>query len=431
MSKKDTLETNKNYTYNSSTQKYVFHTEKKFGKNLVFTKTAIDTIARLYSNITGGLTANEIALKMSIPADAVRHVLKILNITHDALPYTEEVINSSTDDSLVEDALSSKKFSILQKFEKRDWKETQEDAEKWRAMKTLQIDPFEQILQNWKPPAYTPQKAVQVPRECKDTLLLGLSDWHYGLVAHERYLYNQKEWNIERTKDTVSDYARKASSEIRKGCYKDVKLLLLGDMSHTLTGFTDKGTKLEAHPIAEEQLEVAFDSLVNFVRTILTVTNNVTVYACSGNHSALGDYVLARMLELYFRGDKRIKFDITNKRHLTFKVGNSVFLMEHGYSSVSRDRLPPQGKGRENYINNLFMSKPELMIGVERKYYLSADQHHSESYELTNVEGFMFPTLVGGCRHADNSGYNSRSRQTALVVNDKEGVTSVKYFYFD
>lgn len=431
MSKQNALKTNKNYTYNSSTQKYVFHTEKKFGKNLVFTKTAIDSIVKLYSDITGGLTANEIALKMSIPVDAVRHILKVMNITHDTLPYTEEVINSSEEDTLVDDAISSKKFNILQKFEKRDWKETQEDAEKWRAMKTLQFDPFEQILQNWTPPAYVPPRTIQTPRDCKDTLLLGLSDWHYGLVAHERYLYNQKEWNIEKTKDTVDDYARKAAAEIRKGCYKEVKLLLLGDMSHTLTGFTDKGTKLEAHPIAEEQLEVAFESLVNFVKTILSSTNNVSVVACSGNHSALGDYVLARMLSLYFKSDKRIKFEVTNKRFVTFNVGNSLFLMEHGYSSVAKDRLPAPGKGRENYINNLFMAKPEQMIGVERKYYLSADQHHSESYELTNVEGFMFPTLVGGCRHSDNSGYNSRQRQTALIVNDKEGVTSVKYFYFD
>jgi hypothetical protein len=431
MSKQNALKTNKNYTYNSSTQKYVFHTEKKFGKNLVFTKTAIDSIVKLYSDITGGLTANEIALKMSIPVDAVRHILKVMNITHDTLPYTEEVINSSEEDTLVDDAISSKKFNILQKFEKRDWKETQEDAEKWRAMKTLQFDPFEQILQNWTPPAYVPPRPIQTPRDCKDTLLLGLSDWHYGLVAHERYLYNQKEWNIEKTKDTVEDYARKAAAEIRKGCYKEVKLLLLGDMSHTLTGFTDKGTKLEAHPIAEEQLEVAFESLVNFVKTVLSSTNNVSVVACSGNHSALGDYVLARMLSLYFKGDKRIKFEVTNKRFITFNVGNSLFLMEHGYSSVAKDRLPAPGKGRENYINNLFMAKPEQMIGVERKYYLSADQHHSESYELTNVEGFMFPTLVGGCRHSDNSGYNSRQRQTALIVNDKEGVTSVKYFYFD
>jgi len=61
--------------------------------------------------------------------------------------------------------------------------------------------------------------------------------------------------------------------------------------------------------------------------------------------------------------------------------------------------------------------------------YSMIDQHHSETYELTNVEGFMFPTLVGGCRHSDNSGYKSRQRQTCLVVED-EGVTEIKHFYF-
>lgn len=431
MSKNNSLKTNKHYTYNSSTQKYVFHTEKQFGQNTVITKTAIDLITKLYSNIGGGLTANEIALKLSMPADVIRHVLRVMNVTHESLPYTNEDIAEKDEDKLVEDALSSKKFNVLQKIERRDWKETQEDAEKWRSMKTLQLDPFEQILQKWSPPPYVPSRPIPQSNNLKDTILFGLSDWHYGLVAHERYLYNQKEWNIEKTKDTVSDYAKKAANEIKKGSYKEVKLLLLGDMSHTLTGFTDKGTKLEAHPIAEEQLEVAFDSLVNFVKTILSVTNNVSVVACSGNHSALGDYVLARMLSLYFKNDKRITFEVTNKRFVTFKVGSNLFLMEHGYSSVAKDRLPAPGKSRENYINNLFMAKPEQMIGVERKYYLSADQHHSESYELTNVEGFMFPTLVGGCRHADNSGYNSRPRQTALIVNDEEGVTSVKYFYFD
>ena len=77
------------------------------------------------------------------------------------------------------------------------------------------------------------------------------------------------------------------------------------------------------------------------------------------------------------------------------------------------------------------MCKPELMNGAKRFYYLSADQHHSESYELTNVEGFMFPTLVGGCRYSDNSGYKSRPRQTCLVIDDDDGVNDVQYYYFD
>jgi hypothetical protein len=56
--------------------------------------------------------------------------------------------------------------------------------------------------------------------------------------------------------------------------------------------------------------------------------------------------------------------------------------------------------------------------------------YRSESYEFTNVEGYMFPTLVGGCRHVDNSGYKSRPRQTCLVV-EEEGVTSINHYYFD
>lgn len=431
MSKGPSLNIKENYTFNKNTNKYVFQSEKKFGKILVIPKATIDLIYKLYSNLGSCLTANEIGLKLSLPADVVRYIIKVLKITHESLPYSDSKIEQENEDDIVEDVIASKKFNILQKIEKRDWKETQEDADKWRLFKTLQVDPFEQILKRWTPPKYVPSATVHKANNPQGTLLVGLSDWHYGLVAHERFLYNQKEWNIKRTVETVSDYAKQLTQEIKNNSYKSVKLLLLGDMSHTLSGFTDKGTKLEAHPIAEEQLEVAFGSLVNFVKDILKVSCNVTVSACSGNHSALGDYVLSRMLQLYFKGDSRIKFDITNKRHLTFKVGKNLFLMEHGYSSVSRDRLPSPGKGRETYINNLFLAKPELLKDVARQYYLSADQHHSESYELTNVEGFMFPTLVGGCRHADNSGYKSRPRQTALVVDDLIGVTGVKHFYFD
>jgi len=431
MSNTKSLKINKHYTYNDENQKYIFHTEKKFGKNIVLTKTLIENIVKLYSKITGGLTANEISLKCELPVDVIKHVLRVMNITHDTIPYTDEKVLEAEEDELVEDALSSKKFNILQKIERKDWKTTQEDAEKWRAIKLLQIDPFEDILENWTPPKYVPVKTENLStKKSKDTILVGLSDWHYGLVAHERYLYNQKEWNIDKTQKSVKDYALQVANDIKINNYKDVKLLLLGDMSHTLSGFTDKGTKLEAHPIGEEQLDIAFNSLVDFMHTILTVTKNVSVIACSGNHSSLGDYVLSKMLSLYFKNDKRIKFDITNKRFITFKVGKSLFLMEHGYSAVSRDRLPAAGKQRESYINNLFMAKPELMKDVHYRYYLSGDQHHSESYELTNVEGFMFPTLVGGCRHADNSGYNSRARQTALLVDEIKGVVGVKYFYF-
>lgn len=431
MSKLNSLKTNKNYTYNEYTKKYVFHTKDKFGKNLVFTKTTIDLIVKLYSDITGGLTADEIAIKLSIPVDAIRHILKVMNITHNTLPYTDEVINSSDEETLVEDTLSSKKFNILQKFEKRDWKETQDDAEKWRAMKTLQFDPFEQILQKWSPPAYVPPKQ-QIYKVDKNSpeLLIGCSDWHYGLITSGDALFTGKEWNIEKTKETVKRYSLLLKEHFSTNSYSKINLCFLGDISHSTSGETDKGTKLSAYPLRQEQIEQAFNSMVEFISRILEGHSNIHVYSVNGNHDSVSDYVLVKMLSLYFRNDRRIKFTITNKRHQIFKIYDNLFMISHGYAPFTKDRLPPPGKSRELYIQNLFDSKINEYSSFNRRYFISGDLHHFESYEYTNVEGFIFPTIVGGCEYSDHSGYKSRQRQCALSVNST-GVTNIHHFYFD
>lgn len=428
----ESIQTNKNYTFNSSNNVYTFYTEKKFGNDLKFSKALVDQIINLYTDFSGSWTALQIAQHFNISEVHVKYILRVLKITHASIPFTEETIQTSDEETLIQSALESKSNRIFNQIQQRELQNLKTDAEKWRQFKSLEINPFEKVLSKWTPPNYVPPKVSESSSKSKNSILVGLSDWHYGLVAHERYLYTcKKDWNISETEAAVSQYAAKIAADIKKNDYKHVKLLLLGDMIHSLTGETDKGTRLEAHPIGEEQLEVAFNSLVNFIKIILPFSNDISVIACSGNHSALGDYILSRMLSLYFRNDSRIKFVITNKRHITFEIGNNIFLMEHGYSAVTKNRLPQQTKARENYINNLFLTNPDVIDTSKRRYYLSADQHHSESYELTGVEGFMFPTLVGGCRYSDNAGYHSRSRQTALVVDDAEGVVNTKYFYFD
>lgn len=428
----NTLDSNKKYTFNKTNKKYIFHSEAKFGTNLVFPEQKINNILKLYSNFDQQPhTATAISIKMGIPKDVIMYILKTLNKTHDSAPFSNETVENVDVDTLVEDMVYSKEFSITQKFQKEDWKKTQEFAEKWRKLQNGTFDPISQFLDNWTPPKYIPTKSASFNPKGDKVLLVGCSDWHYGIFAEERYLYNQQEWNIDLTKKSVALYATKLKQKIiEKNEYKKINLCFLGDISHTLDGFTDKGTKIEAHPIGEEQLEQAFNSMVLFVQEILSVHSNIEVFSCSGNHSALGDYVLVKMLSIFFRGDKRIKFNITNKRNLTFRIYDNLFLMEHGYSSVAKSRLPAPGKGRETYINNLFMCKPELMTGAKHLIYLSADVHHSESYELTNVEGYMFSTLVAGCRYSDNSGYKSRPRQSCLVV-DQSGVIEHQHYYFD
>lgn len=429
----DIDESNKKYTFNPQDKKYVFHTEKLVGRNFVIDESKVQTILKLYSNFDKQpFTSGEIAQRTSTPKKVVEFVMRAMGLNHSSLPFTDEKIQESNNDEvLVDELLIEKRANIEQKFERRDWKETIADAEKWRIFQFNYKQVFDEALKNWNPPKYVPVK-TEFPKKGNKELVIGCSDWHYGLIASERYLYNQKEWNIDLTKETVKTYANKVVQHLKERDfpYERITLAFLGDLIHGLDGFTDKGTKLEAHPLKEDQLESAFDSVLEFIQTILSVIDNVRVLAVPGNHSSFGDYFLLKMLSIYFKDDKRITFDITSKRFISFDIQDNLFIMDHGYAPTTKNRLPSPGTGRENYLNNLFLSKPEKLRGFKRYYYLSADQHHMESAELTNVETYMFSTIVGGCRYADNSGYRSRPRQSALVV-DREGVKEFLHFYFD
>lgn len=425
------LKSNKHYTYNSDSQKYVFHTEKKFGQNLVFSKSQINVIIKLYSKRTGNMTSNEIALKLSLPSDVVRHILRVMNITHNSLPFSDEEIEEKKEEILVEDAVSAKKFQVLQKIERNEWRKTVEDAENWKLFQHNYLQIIDNVLKDWSPPKYAPVSRVK-QNSGKNELIVGCSDWHFGLFAEERYLYNQKGWNIEQTVKAVEDYGNQICNHLINNPkkYRAVNLAFLGDLIHGLDGLTDKGTRLEAHPLNEEQIEVAYETTLKFLKGILEVSGEVRVYAVPGNHSSFGDYLLLKMLSIYFRNEKRISFNVTNKRFINFTIGNSSFIMDHGYAPTAKSRLPAPGVSRENYINNLFLAKPESMQAKYR-YFLSADQHHMEAGEMTNVENYMFSSLIGGCKYADHSGYKTRPRQNALVVCDKLGVTELLHFYCD
>jgi len=267
----DTLTEHTNYTFNNDNEKYVFHTEKLLGKNYVIDKTKVDTILKLYSNFDKQpYTAGQIAQRTSTPKKVIEFVVRALHINHGSIPYTDEKIEKSDVDELVEDMLIEKRANIEQKFERIEWKNVQEDADKWRVFQYKYGQVFDSVLKNWTPPEYKPTKP-NYPKTGNKELVIGASDWHYGLIASERYLYNQKEWNIDKTKQAVSAYAHKIVEHVKErgNPYKRVTLAFLGDLLHGLDGFTDKGTKLEAHPIKEDQLEEAYNSVLHFIQTFV------------------------------------------------------------------------------------------------------------------------------------------------------------------
>jgi hypothetical protein len=180
--------------------------------------------------------------------------------------------------------------------------------------------------------------------------------------------------------------------------------------------------------LKEEQFQAAFDSIVYLINTLLSLFPKVEVKSVKGNHNDFGDWVLFKALEAYYRSEQRATFDVFQTDHGLFKVKNTLFIVSHGYSAEYKAKIPKTGKARESYIANLFLSKPEQLIGVAQKVLLTADQHHLEMKEYAEFEHYMLSTAVRGDKHSESLGMNNIARQNCFVI-DEQGIKEIVYCY--
>ena len=428
----ENIETLEKPYFNKETRQYIVFL-KSIGRNIVVNEDKHKSILQMYSAWDGeDKSITEICRNVQWPRPVLTEYLKKFAITHDSLPFTDEDVDSNQDEELVGRLKELRKFSIHQKFEKDSWNETRDNAKKWVEFKYKQLDPFTNFLSKWVPPEYKSVKFTGEHKKLNKHWISSLSDLHFGAKGEERFNYFNGGWNHKDIENNIKSYAVKIKEEVnsRKYGFDEATLVCLGDFAHSNFGFTDKGTKLDYEFTGEDQFDFAFSTLVIFINELLTIFPKLTVRSVQGNHSSFNDYVIAKVLEAYYRKEPRITFDTTTKRYLTFKIHNSLFLMEHGYSPWYKAKLPSSPVKRESYINNLFLSKPELLQGVRSKYFLSADQHHAELSERNSYESIMFSCINRGDRYSDNSGFNSRPRQNCLVV-DEDGLKEIIHFYFD
>jgi hypothetical protein len=428
------LKFTKKYVYNKEDDKYVMYL-KAANNNIVLPGDTVRGIVKNYSNWCGKEhSINELCRNYKIPRSYFNELRDILEITHDSEPITQEELMERDVDEIAEDLLQQKKFQLHQEFQKRSWEQTEEAASKWFKMQEGVYNPFTNFLTSWNPPKYNPVKysgPVKKNKPSNKALLVGLSDVHFGAKSSSRDSYRNKGYSTEEAVACLDTYADNIKNivEERNYTFDECVLTSLGDILHTTgSGFTTKGTMLVHDCVKEEQFNAAFQSISKLIVNLLSLFPKVHVKSVKGNHNDFGDYVLFKALEAYFRTEKRISFDVFQSDHGLFKVNKCLFIISHGYSAEYKGRIPTQGKARESYIANLFLSKPETLLDVKQKVLLTADQHHLEMREYAEFEHYMLSTTVRGDKHSEAMGLNNIARQSCFVI-DNEGIKEILYCY--
>jgi hypothetical protein len=422
------------YVYNKEDDKYVMYLRAANG-NVVLTGDVVRGIKENYSNWYGNdHTINEVCRNYKIPRNYLVEILRVLGVTHDSEPITDEQLKERDVVEVANDLLQKKKFQLHQEFQKASWKATEEAANKWAKFQEGVLDPFSNFISNWQPPEYTPVKYQNLCSSYGNkSLLVGLSDVHFGAKTNKNESYREKGYSSEKAAEYIKKYSKDIAKIVKDRNYgfDECVLTSLGDIIHTTgSGVTTKGTVLVHDCIKEEQFTIAFNSILFLINELLALFPKVRVESVKGNHNDFGDWVLFKALEAYYRTDDRISFDVFQADHGLFKVKSTLFIASHGYSAEYKGRLPSPGKGRESYIANLFLSKPEALIGVKQKVLLTADQHHLEMREYAEFEHYMLSTSVKGDKHSEAMGLNNIARQSCFVIDDK-GVSEVVYSYVE
>lgn len=423
---------NKPY-FNKTSGKYVVYIAA-LGRNIVVSEERHKRIVELYSDWDGeGQTLNEVCRAIQWPRPVLTQYLKAFGITKDSLPITENELEQYDDEELTSRLHELRKFSLYQKFEKEDWTATRADAQKWRALSHRQLKPFEEAVKNFKLPEITNLTPKEFNSGDPKTLVIGLSDIHWGSAANPIYLYNPKGgWDTQKTIKVVENYAESILESVveRNYSFDKVVILMLGDFLHSCSGKTGRGTELKFDCIREEQFDYALTSLIKFVGTVAPHFNKCEVHTVGGNHHYEAELGLYRAVDMAFRNIDFIKFNHYSSRPAPFLVDSTLFLLDHGADSVERTYVPTKEAQLRTHVNSLLVKRPDLTAKAKTILFCQGDKHHHKHIEFDNFEFIMFGTSVGADQHADTNNWNNRARQSCLVL-DETGLKEILHFYTD
>lgn len=418
------LEFSNKYIFNSEAGKYVFLLESKIGKNLVLPENTVKSIVKSYSNFNGDpKSINEVAVRYDIPRNFLIEILRCLGITHDSLPVTGEELAVKDEDMLIEEILQEKRFSLNQKLEKQDWKETKDDARRWREFSSGILNPFSSYLDNMDIPTIPEPQSFYEDEHlyCEnDTIVIGATDWQVGSSADGRFLFFGEEWSTNKAVEAVEKFSNKViESSVKRGITKAV-IIFGGDIFHGFEGLTAKKTELKCDTFKQDQFDAAVKAVSTLVGVCGSYFESVECKVITGNHEGWTFYPVFKLIESMYSDWEHVSFDICLKEFEHFRVNNAMFITHHGASADYKFKVPTDDKGRIALVQRVMRiaEREGDYSGIKRVFFIKGDTHSFEARDMGQFTFYTFGSLPTGDEYANALALESTPCQNALVIGD-------------
>jgi len=259
---------------------------------------------------------------------------------------------------------------------------------------------------------YSPEYPTIERQKYSDSHLMFIcpSDLHIGKLC--KSFVSGEEYNCQeaviRCLEGVKGCIQKAS-----GFNIDrIVLLLSGDLLHidNFEGTTTKGTKQDTDGLLSDHFLIAQRLMIDVIKKLVQLADLHIMYT-PGNHDHLTGWMVAQLLQVHFRYNKNISFDVSLQMRKYYRYYKNLIASCHG-DRVKMDLLPmlmadecgewSNTKYRYMFTQHIHHKISKDFPGVSIESLRSPSEadawHHKSGYQSSNnkaIECFLFSKTAG------------------------------------
>lgn len=269
--------------------------------------------------------------------------------------------------------------------------------------------------------------------------ILVVTDTHIGSSCKSTENDRAIEWNSEIAIKSIHKVVDQLIEELdsdRRG-YDEVIVAYGGDLFHTLTGTTQKGTKLERELSGPEQFEKTLEAMIHITLKIVKSGRKVRNYFVVGNHDGVTGWCLGQAAKMIFDTNSEYKdlvsWEISKTENIFFEASdNTLVCLHHGASATTDFKFGiGPSKVTEAKVQPLFSSY-EKRVGkfYNSQIFIVGDKHHFSCHEYATFTMVQVGSIVKADHYAENMKLRARPQQGIITVNNK-GLETIRPIYTD
>jgi len=339
---------------------------------------------KAYSDGGEGLNMRELSRKFSLPELYIHDYIKAHKWSHGMDIFTDEDMKSRSEESLVLELVESKRNKVLEKANKKFWREVSNDADRMRNLDFTLLNEFRQALSNKNLAPKTP-KNRKMKSAAPYAVVISPTDLHFGeecWIDETGTHYNTEEARkrlIDRTENLISRLP---------GRPEKIYVATGSDWFHVDNeqGTTTKGTPQDLST-SPSQIFMDGCSLAREHIDLLRTVCPIEVIFMRGNHDRHTSLALMMYLGAVYENTTDVKV-ITNPMLRQYSIwGNNLIGFTHGDGIRGLD-LP------------LLMASEERGAwgSCEHHVWFHGHLHHQRLIEKGGTTVIQLPSLAGNDR---------------------------------